>query len=476
MQVSIVNWHTMSTTTQGEPYDVVVIGAGASGTALFYTLARYTTLRRVALVEKYATPGEVNSHARNNSQTLHIGDIETNYSIEKVSEVAPAASMVARYAEELPEETKRRIVFPVSKMVLGVGDEEVRLLSERYGKLKEIFPHIQKLERKDIALHEPLIVEGRKEEEPILALQHDGLAVDYQRLAESFLTETKRYTAGRAFDTYFNSPLETIEKHGDLYHLQLRGGTTLVTHVVVFNADAYSLLFAKRLGYGKEFSLIPVAGSFYFSREMLQGKVYTVQEPRLPFAAVHGDPDVRVPGRTRWGPTARFFPVLEARNWATSLDYFRVSGLTRPQTWISFASILLEPIRFFYLVRNLLFEIPLLGKYFFARDIRKIIPTARGRDFTYARGYGGMRLQRVDTRTRQLLLGEGKITGDNIIFNMTPSPGASVCLFNAMRDAETIATFFKGTHSFDTQRMSVDLCSKPRIKPCDPSQTESYPS
>lgn len=466
----------MSTTTHEEPFDVVIIGGGASGTALFYTLARYTTLRRVALVEKYAGAGQVNSHAKNNSQTLHIGDIETNYSIEKVAEVAPAASMIARYTEELPEEAKKEVIFPVSKMVLGVGDAEVRLLSERYQKLKNIFPAIEKLERKDIARYEPLLIKGRSDEEPVLALRHEGFAVDYQKLAESFLSHIPRYSAGRVFDIYFDAALETIEKRGDFYHLSLRTGRSLRASAVVFDADAYSLLFAKRLGYGKEFSLIPVAGSFYFSHEMLRGKVYTVQEPRLPFAAVHGDPDVRVPGVTRWGPTARFFPVLEARNWGTALDYFRVSGLLRPQTWVSFISILLEPIRFFYLIRNLLFEIPVLGKYFFARDIRKIVPTARGRDFTYARGYGGMRLQRVDTRTKQLLLGEGKIYGDNIIFNMTPSPGASVCLFNAMRDAETVVSFFKGAHSFDAQRMSVDLCATPRINPCDPSQTESYPS
>lgn len=466
----------MSSADKGEPYEVVIIGGGASGTALLYTLAKYTSLRRVLLLEKYASPGEVNSNARNNSQTLHIGDIETNYSIEKVAEVEPAASMVTRYTASLSNTLREKIIFPTPKMVLGVGDEEVHFLEKRFSELRHLFPSMELLGREEIARREPYITRGRHPEEPIIALANAGHAVDYQALAASFIEEAGKHAKGREFETLFNTAVTDVRKTPGGYELHLSNGRVCETRTIVFNADAYSLLFAKRLGYGKEFSLIPVAGSFYFSHKMLQGKVYTVQEARLPFAAVHGDPDIHVPDKTRWGPTARFFPVLEARNWSTALDYFKVSGLFYPRTWISFVSILLEPIRFFYLVRNLLFEIPILGKYFFARDIRKIIPTARGRDFSYARGYGGMRLQRVDTRTRQLLLGEGKIIGDNCIFNMTPSPGASVCLYNALRDADTIMQFFAGAHSFDKQRMSVDLCAKSSVSAKDPSLTESYAS
>jgi malate dehydrogenase (quinone) len=59
-------------------YDVVIIGGGASGTALLYTLAKYTNIPHIALIEKYDRPGQVNSKASNNSQTLHVGDIETS--------------------------------------------------------------------------------------------------------------------------------------------------------------------------------------------------------------------------------------------------------------------------------------------------------------------------------------------------------------------------------------------------------------
>jgi malate dehydrogenase (quinone) len=233
--------------------------------------------------------------------------------------------------------------------------------------------------------------------------------------------------------------------------------------------------FAKSLGYGKNFSLIPIAGSFYFSPEKLRGKVYTVQEPRMPFAAVHGDPDLTRANATRWGPTARFYPVLEAGKLSTLPKFFASSGLHRIQTWISFISILLEPIRFWYLLKNFFYDLPIIGVYFFLPQVRKIVPTMQANDLHWARGYGGMRLQRVDTNTRELLLGEGKIVGDNIIFNMTPSPGASVCLYNALRDAEQLTHFMHG-FTFDKERMLGDLCTAPLPAVEDVSLKESYAS
>jgi len=466
-------------TTDGD-YDIAIIGGGVSGTALLYTLARYSDVKRLVLLEKCAAFGQINSNARNNSQTLHVGDIETNYGIEKVKQVKPAALMVARYAQNLPDDIRSKILFQTPKMILAVGEQETRELADRYEKIKSIFPNIRKLDREGIARTEPLIVAGRDPAEKILALYtEDGYAVDYERLAQSFVHEVKRQEkdAGRDIDVQTGARVVGIDRADSLYTVAFEDGRKIAACVVVMNADAYSLLFAKRLGYGKEFSLIPVAGSFYFSKQLLRGKVYTMQNPRLPFAAVHGDPDVRVADMTRWGPTARFFPVLEARNLKTMRDYFRVSGLHRWKTWMSFFTILLEPIRALYLFQNFLYEMPAIGTRLFARQVRKIVPSVRARDLSYAKGFGGMRLQRVNTDTRELLLGEGKIIGDNIIFNMTPSPGASVCLYNALRDAEAIAKFFpSGEYRFDKERMMRDLCEEPPAAMEDTSLKDTYAS
>jgi malate dehydrogenase (quinone) len=63
-------------------YDVLIVGGGVVGTALLYTLSKYTDIKNIGLIEKYSDLGLVNSASTKNSQTLHFGDIETNYSFE----------------------------------------------------------------------------------------------------------------------------------------------------------------------------------------------------------------------------------------------------------------------------------------------------------------------------------------------------------------------------------------------------------
>lgn len=94
-------------------HDVIIIGGGISGTALLYLLAKYTDINDVMLLEKYNVIANVNSHGRNNSQTLHCGDIETNYTLEKALQVQASANMVVRYADDL--ENKDDILYKYSK-------------------------------------------------------------------------------------------------------------------------------------------------------------------------------------------------------------------------------------------------------------------------------------------------------------------------------------------------------------------------
>lgn len=439
-------------------YDVIIIGGGVSGTALFYTLGKYSTVRSIAIIEKYKSFGQVNSKGNNNSQTLHTGDIETNYSFEKASLVKPAALMIPKYVESLDNKSNSDILFSVPKMILAVGDKEVAELEDRYIKFKSLYPDLNRLESNKIKEVEPYIMKGRSEKESILALYTvKGHAVDYEALAKSFVEEALKYKSqDKVLDIFLNTKVINIKKNGNIYNIKT-SGQDFEAKVVIVNTDAYSLYFAKSLGYGKEFSLIPVAGNFYFSKELLKGKVYTMQDKKLPFAAVHGDPDIHVPNQTRWGPTAKMSPVLESRKFNTTVDYFKSASIFSFATIKSILKILNDKTRFIFLFKNTLYDIPIIGKYLFVKNVQKIIPTIKAKDLERAKGFGGMRLQRVDTKTHELQLGEGKIIGDNIIFNMTPSPGASVCLFNGMRDAENIMSFFKGAYSFDKCTMENDF-------------------
>lgn len=441
---------------QQHRYDIAIIGAGASGTALAYMLSAYTNIKNIILIEKYEKAGQVNSKASNNSQTLHVGDIETNYSLEKVRQVKPAAMMIAHYAGYLAKEDRDQVIFPVQKMVLGVGADDVAILNQRFKELKSTFPDLEQLDWAGIARVEPLVIKSRDLKEPVTALfTKQGYAVNFEKLSESFIKEAQKRNP--TLRTLFGSQVKKLQKQHDHYLVSFENHPPITAPIVIVDADSYSLLLAKQLGYGKHYSLIPIAGSFYFSEKMLNGKVYTVQEPKLPFAAVHGDPDILVNGKTRWGPTARFHPVLESRKIGTSADYLKSSGLHQWNTWKSFFKILLDPVRFKYLLENMLYELPIIGDFMFLKHVKKIIPSIKRSDLKKASDYGGMRLQRVDTNTQELQLGEGKIIGDNIIFNMTPSPGASVCLYNAMRDIDEIIKFSGNKFTFNQEQMYKDL-------------------
>ena len=151
-------------------YDLLIIGCGVSGSALLYLASRYTDIKHIGVIEKYAAPARVNSLSSNNSQTLHCGDIETNYTLEKALKVQRAARMLANYA--LAQDDSHHIIFKYPKMVLGVGADECRQLRERYDVFKNHYPNLKLLEKKDIAKIEPEVamINGGFREDEIVAL------------------------------------------------------------------------------------------------------------------------------------------------------------------------------------------------------------------------------------------------------------------------------------------------------------------
>ncbi len=82
---------------EAKHYEVLIVGGGISGAALFYELAKYTDIKSIALVEKYEKLAKLNSCGTSNSQTIHCGDIETNYTVAKAKGVKRTAKMVEKY-------------------------------------------------------------------------------------------------------------------------------------------------------------------------------------------------------------------------------------------------------------------------------------------------------------------------------------------------------------------------------------------
>jgi malate dehydrogenase (quinone) len=436
-------------------HDVIIVGGGVSGTALLYTLCKYSDVKNIGLIEKYSDFGKVNSAPNMNSQTLHFGDIETNYTIEKARKVKRYADLVMNYLEnEKAAKGDEKLFIKIPKMVLAVGKDQVINLRNRFPAFGELFPKLKMIGKEEIGRIEPRILEGRDPGQELLAfLTEDGYTVDFKRLSHSFVNNAQ--TLNPDAKVYLSTKVLKIERNGDNYLLRTDNGDFEAPAIVVA-AGSHSLMMAKSLGYGKDFSILSMAGSFFTGPKVLNGKVYTMQVPKLPFAAVHGDPEVHNEYITRFGPTAKPIFFLERYNNTTFWEYWKTFGIgIRPI--LSILKISSDRVIFSYLLKNVVYDLPWIGRRAFMKEIRKIVPNVRLEEIKYAKGIGGTRPQIINNTTRKLELGEAKILGERIIFNITPSPGASTCLGNALEDTSKIMDFLGNKFKFDKAQFEKDL-------------------
>ncbi|MCJ8326930.1 MAG: FAD-dependent oxidoreductase [Campylobacterales bacterium] len=428
-------------------YDVVIVGGGISGAALFYELTKYTDVKSIAILEKYEALATLNTKGTSNSQTIHVGDIETNYTLEKAVITKRSAKMVEKFCLQYKLEDK--LMFSHQKMALGVGEEEVEFITNRYNEFKELFPYLELWDKEDLKVLEPKLVWADKEQtverpEKIVAMgaKNQYTTVDFGKMTEELVKEGVK-ASDIPSDVYFNSQVKDIVENEDkTFDIITENGEVYTANFVVVNAGAHSLFLAHRMGYGKHMGCLPMAGSFYMtSGKFLNGKVYMVQNDKLPFAALHGDPDILADGKTRFGPTALMLPKLERFKPGTYMDFWKTLNFDGNIVKIFWDLLKDSDIRK-YVFKNFLFEVPGINKTLFVQDAKKIVPSLTTDDIEYAKGFGGIRPQVLDKEKQKLMLGEASINpGNGLIFNMTPSPGATSCLGNAERDLQVVVDF-----------------------------------
>lgn len=421
-----------------ESYDVVIVGGGITGASLLYILSKYTDIKRILLLEEYGSFASLNSNSNNNAQTLHFGDIETNYSLEKSRETKEEAEIVIKYLSMLPKKDYDMITKKCGKMVLGVGEEEINKLDGIYDSgLKHIFPGLRKIGPNEIARLEPNVMKKRAIDEKVEALKSDnGQMVNFRNLTNSFVKRAKAAKIGR-INVRLNAKVLSVNGSAGDFNISTHD-RTYKARFVVFCAGSYSLYFAKMLGYQKNLSVLCVGGNFYTAPKVLNGKVYRVQEGGIPFAAVHGDPDITNQHITRFGPTVTIYPELEKGKPSTMFDYFKTFNFDLA-TSASLLNILANKDIRRILWNNAFYDLPGIGtSIFLKREVSKIIPSLRPKDIMLAPHMGGIRPQIMDEKKKALVLGESKTKEDGVIFNITPSPGATSCLASAIEDMSYI--------------------------------------
>ena len=439
-------------------FDVAIIGGGVSGCCTFYTLTEYSNIKKIAIIEKESKLAQISSNHKANSQTIHDGSIETNYTAQKARKVRLSAQKVRNFA--LKEGLQNTIIFNMQKIAIGVGDVECEYITKRHEEFKEIFPGLKFYTKEDIKTLEPKVIEGqnggdRPENVVASGFDSDWCAIDFELLSEYFVKKAKEKNPQN--EVFLNFHVDQIKQKNTGYAIVSKDSKEIYAKFVLVDAGSYSLPLAQSAGYGLDLGCLPVAGNFYFAPNVLKGKVYGVQNPKLPFAALHGDPDIVVNGKTRLGPTALAMPKLErGKYWFDKLspDLLKLD-MHKEIFQISYDLFRDSEIRN-YVLRNIFFGIPYFGKKMFLKDAQKIIPSLKLHDITFAKGYGEVRPQVLDRTAKKLEMGEKRIrTGKGLTFNMTPSPGATSCLQNAFVDSQEIVAYLNAT--FDKERFLQEL-------------------
>ncbi len=418
-------------------YDVAIIGMGAVGTATGFLLAEFTDVRSLLFLEKENSAGQIASDRRTNSQTRHPFGGELNYTPEVMKAIKRYSDMIPSYANSEYGRGYDILRHTKSGMVLAVGENEKDYLRKKFhDTVKPVFPHAELMEDKEeIAKLEPYIVRGRKKEEEIGIIKLQADMVDFGELARSF-EDNARKLEDKKISVKFNTKVERIDEVSDGYDLHTHNGRGFSARYLVVSAGSYTLSFAKQLGLGGDYIAFPVAGKFFTSASVINGKVYTFQEEGVPFAATHADRewDGAV---TRYGPTA--MPTLMFEKDKPDIKEF-IDNLDP----VLLDTIISKKAIRNIMLKNIAYSLPVVGRRLFWKyEARKIVPSIPYADLKPAPEFGGVRTVGINKKTRELRLGEFTLPevpkdGVNVCANMAPSPGASGSLGIAYKNVVKI--------------------------------------
>lgn len=439
-------------------FDVIIGGKGVQGMANLYSIARFTNAQSILTIERHSGPAMVNSNVINNAQTLHSGESETNMPLKKALEVKEGYRLMKIFLSKFAPHAFERM----PKLLLAIGEEEIAKIQKRYVEFRPYYPKIELFSREEIKKIEPAVVEGRDPNERIMAIYNpDGIAANYQLVAIALWNEAKK--TGKDIRTMFSTEIKKIRREKDYDVVETDKGE-FYGKTVIMSTGPYSLLFAQAMGIPEteDLAILPVAGSFYRVRgkKLLNGKVYCVQEEDIPVARAHADKAVYDAWETRFGPTAKIIPLFERHHYRTMRHFLKSKTVSWPG-FRTFLAVWGKPNFRRFALHNILYELPLIGKWYFLKNAaRTIIPSLKYGDLEFAKGHGGIRPQLINLKTRTLEMGTAKFFGKREIFNITPSPGASNSLQNGIEDARKTVEFLGEGYYFNEEDFEKEFGAK----------------
>ncbi|WHY72892.1 malate:quinone oxidoreductase [Fictibacillus enclensis] len=431
--------------------DVILIGAGIMSATLGTLLKELVPEWNIKVFEKLGKPGEESSNEWNNAGTGHAALCELNYTVEKPDgsiDISKAINineqfqvsmqfwshLVNRKLIQKPEE----FIMPLPHMSLVQGEKNVEFLKKRFEALSKnpLFQGMEFSEDTEKLLEWiPLILEGRKMDEPIAATKIDsGTDVNFGALTRILFDHLKT----KNVDVLYGHGVNDLKRASDgSWELKIKNydSGTLERHKAKFvfiggGGGSLHLLQKSGIPEGKHIGGFPVSGIFMVCNNP---KVIEQHHAKVYGKAKVGAPPMSVPHLdTRFinnkksllfGPFAGFSPKFLKTG-----SMFDLITSVKPDNILT---MLAAGVKEMSLTKYLIQQV-LLSKEQRMEELREFIPNAKIEDWDLV--VAGQRVQVIkDTEAGgkgTLQFGTEVVTGANgtIAALLGASPGASTAV------------------------------------------------
>ena len=378
--------------------DVLIIGGGLIGLATAINLLNLKSGVSVTVVEK--DDGVASQQSGHNSGVIHAGIYYEPGSL-KAKYCVQGHRALQSFCEQLD------IPFvKCGKVIVAKTEQELDWLDRIHERgVDNGVQGLRMLSRRELREIEPQVDGRRALHSPTTAI------VDFRQVAEAYAA----VFASKGGELYLNTRYVAAEPRADGYRVRT-SEREIDARLVINCAGLHSDIVAQSMGVKTGLRIIPFRGEYFVlpreKQEIINGLVYPVPDPRLPFLDVHLTRTIK--GQVEVGPNA----VLATKREGYHRRDFAFGDLMRTLAYGGFWWLLARHWRAGVAELN-----RSLRKDVFVRSVQRLVPGLGSDDLRP--GGAGVRAQAVD--------GRGRLIDD---FRIEEAPGA-IHVLNAPSPAAT---------------------------------------
>lgn len=298
------------------PHDLVVVGAGIVGLAVAREWTRRHPADSVAVLEREAGPAR--HQTGHNSGVIH-GGIYYQPGSLKARLCVEGARLMYEYCEQHGIAHQR-----CGKLIVAVSEEELPRLDDLEARgIANAVPGLRRIGAGEIGEIEPNAVGLQALHAP-----NTGI-VDYVAVAQTMVSELR----DRGVDVRFGTAVTAID--GDAPSVVHTSTGPVRARRVIVCAGLWADRLARAAGAPRDPQIVPFRGAYLGLRPTpqprLNGMIYPVPNPELPFLGVHITKHIH--GEVTLGPTAMMVAARDAYSLRRLSARDSWESLTWPGSW-----------------------------------------------------------------------------------------------------------------------------------------------